>query len=355
METKRKLNKMLIINLASLAIGGYFSADYFSGTWVSPIIITTFLSLAVFGMGLWVYNSFINKGKVNQSALNTIKVGSLAFGAIGVLTRLVALGGLVTYAPNGAGAILFDQTGQAAAILLAIVTGVTLISTLLSIKGKIRFEGYKYRYTRNLSIGFLAAFILFTVQAHFAPGVFGLVNTTTGWTGLVGGWAAHLLTALMYITVLGGFILYGFFMIKKPEFTQAGERPAFVVTAVTLIGVMMTIYLLDKYVITKMYEGISALDFEVIKLMGLSGADAALVIPAVGIIIDNSASDLEKLRALDTLINSGIDYSELGGDTIIAPAGLAYNTSMFALSTFAGIGIVNAPVIYWQKKVLHAH
>lgn len=72
------------------------------------------------------------------------------------------------------------QMPLAGASMFLITTVTTVTFAVLSELRKVRFEGTNYTYSRNLALSLLGMFTLFTTQAHFAPGVFGLVNTTTG-------------------------------------------------------------------------------------------------------------------------------------------------------------------------------
>lgn len=352
MDKTKRLNKMLIINLGSLVMMGYFATEFFSGTWFNPTVITIAVTWAVGIFGYWGYANFLKKEKLNNSVINVVNTGAIFAAFFAVFMRIVWLGGTVTYANSinndfyGIAGLIESATGNfmsgmtdATAILLIITSLATAAGIFMTTKSGKSFDGNEYRYTRNLGLGLLGMFTLLSMQAHFAPGVFGLVNNTTGWTGLVGGWAAHLLMALAMLIFLTTVGTYVYFMVKKPVFKKAGEKPAFVTTFTVLIIVMLTIYVLDKYVITKMYP-IGALD-----------SSAWRTVIGFDLPVDwDLMSNLEKLQWIQI---NGIPRFEF----IIGPgkAQLGYNISMFTLTTFIGIGIVNAPAIYWQKKVLHAH
>lgn len=129
---------------------------------------------------------------------------------------------------------------------------------------------------------------------------------------------------LIFVTVLGAFGAYGYFMVKKPEIKQAGERPAFVTTFVTLIAVSLTFYMFDTYVIKKLYPEMAMFSQMEIPLTG--GPN----------------------NGLEIIIELPIDVITQPGEGVIigTPNALGYHATMFALSTVAGVAIVNVPFMY---------
>lgn len=370
----KNLNIMLITNLVAIGIGGYFFSSMFDSVQWAKIGVVVLLATWMFAaIGYWAYSSFLNDGKANKSVLNIMNVGALTMAFAGVAFRVIWLGSSLAYAPMiGPGELGFipnafgvykDQMMMAGATVMLISGVITAGASIMAIKGNLKFEGYAYKASRNLSLGMLAAFVLLTVQAHFAPGVFGLVNTHTNWTGLTGKWPAHLLMTLMYITLIGGPSLFVYFMVKKPEFKQAGERPAFVTTAITLLGVMLTIYMFDSYVIGKLFPTAAPIaDLYIETLSGITTAQLeqlTMQLPELGKALENFDKTGNLLFLLEAVeIITGIQ--DLGivttGHTVIYTSqNMAYNISMFTITTLGGIAIANAPVLYWQKKVLHAH
>ena len=367
-----RLNKSIVLAVISFLVAGYFAVDMLGNpklvdvsygvNWFGPTILAlllTWISINVIHYGLMRWGS--NRGP-STGAINTLNIGSYAIMAIAIIFRLFWLIDLVAF-----GVPQIQNTGIYQ-LLIVIPIGLVILSSMFRIyKGK-NLRDDRYRLTRNLWLVLGATFMMFSVQANFAPYTFGFYSSTNNWLGVYQNYPAYLLYAFMWAGLLGSLGVYSYLMSKgRAALPMVQEKPGkeTVMTTAIVLGVtMLSFYFIDHYLVAPLY-GIHAFGLEASRVMHFTVEwKDSIINPQEVIQVTITWDPSTGLEGLLDAINVskpegdwilGTVTADLGeGSLQILSWAMPYGATMFALSTVAALGIINVPVLKWQKEYLHS-